>query len=207
MGRVAGGQKMDLEANEFYNECLAQATMVVKQVRTDQFALPTPDIEWNVRDLVTHMLYELEWVPDIVEGKTIQEVGNKYGGDLFGESDIDLATEWELAATKAEQAVNDADLDATAHLSYGNVSMEKYLREAGSDQLIHAWDLGQAIGVTVTFDPDIAESIYDDAKERVGEMRASGLFAPPKQAPETADIQTKLLALYGRSADTWREEQ
>jgi len=197
---------MDLEADEFYAECLAQATMVIKQVRDDQFGMPTPDTEWSVRDLANHMLYELLWLPEILDGKTVKDVGTKYDGNLFADA-TELATRWETGAAKTEEMLAAVDLNATAHLSYADVPMEKYLREAGTDQLIHAWDLGQAVGVTVTFDPDIAHSIYDDMKDRGDEMQASGLFAPPKDVPADADIQTKLLALYGRSADTWREEQ
>lgn len=195
---------MDMETDELFTECLAQATRVVKQVRADQFALPTPDTEWTVRDLAGHMLYELSWVPDILEGKTVQEIGDIYEGDLIGSSDIGLSVQWDNAVTKAEEAVAHADLDGAAHLSYGDVTIGYYLREAAADQLIHAWDLGQAIGVTVAFDEDIALSIYDRIKSSADDMRQSGLFAPPKNVPPDADLQTKLLALYGRSSD-WRE--
>jgi len=196
---------MDMDADECFTECLAQATRVVKQVRADQFALPTPDTEWTVRDLAGHMLYELSWVPDVLEGKTVQEVGDIYDGDLIGSSDIGLTVQWENAATKAEEAVAHADLEATAHLSYGDVTVSEYLLEAGSDQLIHTWDLGQAIGVPVIFDEDIAQTVYDRVKNKSEAMRLSGLFGPPRDVPADADIQTKLLALYGRSADTWRK--
>lgn len=198
---------MDMDADELFTECLAQATAVVKQVRAEQFALPTPCTEWTVRDLAGHMLYELSWMPDLLEGKTIREVGDIYDGDLIGSSDIGLAVQWDNAATKAEEAVAHADLEATVHVSYGDVTVAEYLRESAADQLIHAWDLGQAIGVSVTFDEDIALTLYDRVKNDAEIMHQSGLFAPPKDVPADANTQTKLLALYGRSVDTWREEQ
>jgi uncharacterized protein (TIGR03086 family) len=198
---------MDMDADEFFTECLARATSVVKQVRAEQFSGPTPDIEWTVHDLAGHMLYELSWVPDVIAGRTMQEVGDIYDGDLIGSSDTGLVVQWENAATKAEEAVAHADLEATAHLSYGDVTVAEYLHEAGADQLIHAWDLGQAIGVSVAFDEEIAQAIYDRIKNEADIMHQSGLFAPPKEVPADADLQTKLLALYGRSADTWRKTQ
>jgi uncharacterized protein (TIGR03086 family) len=198
---------MDIDANELFDECLTEATMVVKQVRREEFGFPTPDTEWSVRDLLGHMLYELSWVPDIVSGKTIQEVGDKYEGDLLEANENDVATTWELAATKVERVVEAADLDATAHLSFGDVSVGDYLRQVGAELLIHAWDLGQAIGITARFDDAIAHALYDDAKERADDMQGSGLFAPPLHVPGDASIETKLLALYGRSAATWRDEQ
>jgi len=196
---------MEMDADELFLECLSEATMVVKQVRREEFTQPTPDTEWNVRDLVSHMLYELSWVPDILKGKTIQGVGGKYEGDLLEADNDDAAVAWEAAATKAERAVESADLDATAYLSYGDVTVADYLQQVGADLLVHAWDLGQALGITVRFDEAVTQAIYDRIKDNTADMQQSGLFAPPVEVPEDASLEIKLLALYGRSSDTWRD--
>ena len=73
---------MDLKA--LFKNCLGQASNVVSQVKTSQFKDPTPDTEWDVAALTRHMLYELSWVADILDGKTVAEVGNKYDTDLIG---------------------------------------------------------------------------------------------------------------------------
>lgn len=193
---------MNLDADELFTEILNQATVIAKQVRPEHLAQPTPDTEWTVRDLLQHILYELCWVPDILAGKTLEEVGDKYAGELFTDAN-DFVIEWELASAAAEDAVGHADLDRIVHLSYGNRTAEKYLREAAADQLIHSWDLGEAIGVKVTFDPQIAMAVYDDLHDK--DLQSSGLFAPPVDVPADADLQTKLLAYTGRPLD-WREE-
>lgn len=191
---------MELDASELFVEALAQATAVVKQVRNDQFALETPDSEWHVRDLAGHMLYELSWVPEVLAGKTIEEVGDVYEDDLFV-TDTDLMVAWERAAHLAETAAQEADPEDTVHLSYGDSTAETYLRDAATDQLIHAWDLGQAIGFSVTFEPALAEAIYEHIKD--ADLQSSGLFAPRIDVPDDADLQTKILALTGRSSN-WR---
>lgn len=184
-----------MDAKVLFEQCLAQTTEVMAQVKTSQFDDPTPDTEWNVRTLVTHMLYELSWVADILAGKTVAEVGQKYDGDLIG---TDLQKNWRTTADSALSAVTQVDLTRTIHLSYGDFPAEHYIREQANDQLIHAWDLGSAIGAPVQFDPAVAEELYQAALPRKDELAASGLFAPALAVPETADIQTKLLALLGR---------
>ena len=192
-----------MDGADLFNACLAQATLVIKQIRPEQMANATPDSEWSVRDLVTHMLYELSWVPDLIAGATIEEVGTKYDGDLVGEDDIDLSIRWQMAADKAEMAVNEADLDEVAHVSYGNVTIDEYLTQAAGDQLIHAWDVGRAIGVPISFNPMIAQEIYDLTLPQRDKLQASGLFAAAIDVPKDSSIQVKLLGLFGRAAD-WR---
>jgi uncharacterized protein (TIGR03086 family) len=188
-----------MDGVDIFKNALAQATTVIKQVRPTELANTTPDTEWNVRDLAGHMLYELSWVADIVEGKTIEEVGTTYDGDLIGDDD-DLSVQWQAAADRAELAVDDADPELIAHLSFGDMSVDDYLHQAGTDQLIHAWDLGKAIGVTVHFDIETAQTVYNRVLLRKSALQKSGLFAAPLDVDDDADIQTKLLALFGRDA-------
>lgn len=191
-----------MEPTALYNEAVAQATAVIKQVRDDQLASPTPDTEWTVRELANHMLYELSWVADIVQGKTIKEVSDAYDGDLFTDS-TDLAVQWDLAAERADLAIREASMEDTAHLSFADMTVGDYLRMEGGDQLIHSWDLGEALGITVTFDADVAREVYDGMKQ--ADLQSTGLFAAAVEVPDDAPLQTKLLALTGRSHD-WRSQ-
>lgn len=191
-----------MDGAELFSKSLEQATAVVKQVLPVHLSNPTPDTEWDVRDLVGHMLYELSWVKEMVSGKTIADVGNKYDGDLVGDEE-DLASRWQVEADRAEMAAEESDPDETAHVSYGDITNDDYLRQVGGDLLIHTWDLGKAIGVTVKFDPEVAQIIYDGVLPTRDSLQASGLFAPPLEVSDSADIQTKLLALFGRDAN-WK---
>jgi uncharacterized protein (TIGR03086 family) len=192
-----------MDGMDIFKSALEQATTVVKQVRPEHFSNATPDTDWSVRDLIGHTLYELVWTPDILEGKTIEEVGAAHNGNLVGDSDIELSIRWQSAADKAEEAVDGVDPDETVHLSFADMSAEEYLAQAGTDQLIHAWDLGRAIGVPVKFDIETAQAMYDDTLPKKEGLKQSGLFADPLTVSDDADIQTKLLALYGRDAN-WR---
>lgn len=185
-----------IDAKEFFRRAITQATAEIEQVEPANFSLPTPDTEWDVETLAGHMLYELSWTFDLLQGKTIAEVGSMYEGDLIRG---DLQRNWHEASARAMAVLNSCNLKTTVHVSYGNITAEAYIKQAGSDQLIHAWDLGMALAKEVNFVPEVAQYAYDYALPRKGEMQDSGLFADPIPVSEDADIQTKLLALYGRS--------
>ena len=57
----------------------------VEAVDKDQWKNATPCTEWNVSDLVNHIVYEDRWVPPLLAGKTIQDVGDPVRGDLQGD--------------------------------------------------------------------------------------------------------------------------
>jgi uncharacterized protein (TIGR03086 family) len=189
---------MLMDAKQLFAAALDQATVVIDKVTPEDMQSHTPDTEWNVRKLANHMLYELCWVADIVQGKTIAAVGDAYKGDLIGHA---LAANWHAAAAQARDAVAQAVLQDTAHVSYGDISVDEYLRQVGVDVLIHAWDLGEGIAIAVHFAPELAQASYDFLTPQASDMAASGLFAAPVTVPANADIQTKLLALTGRRQD------
>lgn len=189
-----------MDAKELFIEALMSATKAVMMVGTEDFNKSTPDSEWDLKSLTGHMLYELSWTPDIVNGATIAEVGNKYDGDLIGS---DLGSSWLRAEERAVEAVRKSDLSSVAHLSWMDATVEFYLKQAASDQLIHSWDLSAALSRPVRFNERLAEQIFKDSYSQKDKMEASGLFAPAIDVPESSDIQTKLLALYGRDIN-WR---
>jgi uncharacterized protein (TIGR03086 family) len=190
-----------MTAKEVYAYAIDQATAVVVQLEPEQLSLPTPDTEWSVLDLLNHMLYELAWAAEIVKGTAIEEVGDRYDGDLLGD---DAIASWRFYAARTQAAVDEVSESAIVHLSYGDRTASDYLWEAANDQLVHAWDLGQAIGVSVVFENEVAQALYAWAAARADSFSGTGLFAPPIAVTPSANVQTKLLALEGRSED-WAE--
>lgn len=183
-----------MDSKELFKRSVLLADSCVRRVQKAQLDNETPCTEWNLRELLNHMVYELSWVPDLLAGKTIAEVGEKYEGDLLEKNPI---TAWENVRQKAAKAVADADLQEIIHLSYGDFPAEHYIRENGADMLIHGWDVGQAIGCLMSFDEDVARAVYDFVVPRAKEFAASGLFGVPIFVDD-ADTQTRLLAFYGR---------
>ncbi|MEQ1787905.1 MAG: maleylpyruvate isomerase family mycothiol-dependent enzyme, partial [Acidimicrobiales bacterium] len=96
----------------------------VSQVDDAQWSLPTPCAEWDVRTLVNHLAYEQLWAPHLVAGETIEQVGERYEGDVLGSeplATLRTAVEGSTAAFAA------ADLDAVVHLSFADLPCREYL--------------------------------------------------------------------------------
>src|SRR5436305_1838040 len=159
---------------------------------------PTPDEEWDVRALVNHVVSGNFWVPPLVEGKTIDEVGDRYDGDVLGD---DPAGTYERSAKEAAAAFNaPGAMQAACAVSYGPVPGEIYAGHRFIDVLIHGWDLAKATGQDTTLPADLVEACFEVVEPQKDLLAASGMFGSDVKVPEGADRQTLLLAELGRTA-------
>jgi uncharacterized protein (TIGR03086 family) len=166
-----------------------------RQIDQHQWSAPTPCTEWNVRMLVNHVAGEYLWVPEILAGRTIAEVGDRLDGDVLGADPLQAlinARGAALAAIDAPEA-----LEATAHLSFGDLPAAEYVKQMALDSVIHTWDLAHGIGADETLDPELVDLSYADMQASAEAWRAAGVFGPEK-APSDDSTQAKLLALTGR---------
>ncbi|HEY3033841.1 MAG TPA: maleylpyruvate isomerase N-terminal domain-containing protein, partial [Streptosporangiaceae bacterium] len=76
----------------------------ISQIGDGQWGAGTPDTEWNVRDLVSHVLSENLWAPPLFAGLTISEVGDRFDGDVLG---LDPQGSWRAASTEALAAADE----------------------------------------------------------------------------------------------------
>ena len=88
---MADVRELFVKASKSYEEA-------VHQIREDQWHFPTPCTEWDVRALMQHLVNEQLWVPPLLEGKTIAEVGDAFDGDNLGD---DPVAAWDDAAQNA----------------------------------------------------------------------------------------------------------
>lgn len=157
---------------------------------------PTPCAEWDVRTLVNHLVGELRWIPPLLDGRTIADVGDELDGDLLGD---DPQRAWDEAVTAATTAAGAPGvLERTVHLSYGDRPAAGYLAEVTSDLTVHSWDLARGIGADDTVDPELVRVTYARMEPAADVLAASGVFGPPVEVGDDADLQTRLLALVGR---------
>jgi uncharacterized protein (TIGR03086 family) len=169
---------------------------LVQQVKDDQWGNATPCSDWDVRALVNHLVYEARWVPPLLKGQTIEQVGTQFDGDLLG---ADPKTSYDDALGGARTAITaPGATEGTVHLSYGETPAVEYLAQLTCDFVVHAWDLARGIGADDALDPDLGQFVDDTARPQAAMLAASGLFDPPVDVADDADPQTKLLALFGR---------
>lgn len=179
-----------------HREAIALFGSRVHAVRPDQWELPTPCAEWTVRDLVNHLAVEQLWVPPLVEGRTIAEVGDAFDGDVLGSDPVGV---WESAQAAAVAAfAGPGALDGAVHLSYGKTPTAAYCSQMVADAVVHAWDLSRAIGA----DERLPDALVEAAAREFGgyaDQLPRSMFDAPLEVPPTADAQTRLLAMLGRA--------
>ena len=189
-------QPLDVPA--LFSRAIDEFDKRVRLVGDDQWTNATPCTEWSVKDLVNHMVTENLWVPGLLDGKTIDELGgmDAFEGDNLGS---DPKHAWTEASQKATQAAQrDGAMDTTAHLSYGDFPASFYILQLLADHIIHAWDLAKGIEDDDELDQEMVQFVYQGMLPYADSLSEGDSFADPIPVPDDADPQTKLLGLVGR---------
>jgi uncharacterized protein (TIGR03086 family) len=181
---------------ELHRRACDQVTARVELIGEDQWDLPTPCTEWDVHDLVGHLVSGTSWMTPLMSGRTIAEVGDSLNGDLLGN---DPTGAWRRAASAAVAACEaDGALDELVHLSAGDTPAADYIGERILDLVMHAWDLSRAIGADERLDPDLVDAAAKVLVEKADLWRQYGALGPAVETGPDADAQTQLLAESGR---------
>ena len=170
----------------------------LEMVADADWSLPTPCTEWSVRDLVGHVLDEQLWIPPLVNGLTIAEVGDRFTGDQIGSN---AATAWSRARDDVATLLEIPGVgERSVTLSFGQASADAYIKQVTADTFVHTWDLARAIAADERIEDGDAEWTIAELAPMVESMRAAGVFGPAVEVSPDADALTRLLALTGRSA-------
>lgn len=183
---------------QLHRRALDGARATLAGVRSDQWEAPTPNAEWDVQALVHHVVYGNWWAAELASGRTIDEVGDRFEGELLGDEPVaayDASAEAAASAFEAPGA-----LDAPAAVSYGPVPGSVYAGHRFMDVLLHGWDLAVATGQDRTLDPELVAACLELLEPQAEIFRSAGAFGPAAEVTEGADPQTRLLALTGRTA-------
>ena len=163
-------------------------------VADEQWSSPTPDAEWDVRALVAHVVDEQLWAPPLLAGRTIDDIGDEIPSDPLGDDSV--AAQRNATAAMVD-ALEDLDLDATVHLSFGDVPAQEYLMQLFADHLLHTWDLARATGQPERLDPELVAVCATWFVGREDLYRQSGAIGPAVTV-EGGDAQSELLGRFGR---------
>jgi uncharacterized protein (TIGR03086 family) len=185
-----------MNATGLYESTTRAVGELLPTVTAEQWKARTPCDGWTVRDLVNHLVGENRWMPPLLSGRTIADVGNALDGDLLGD---DPVRAWDTALGEAHSAVTAADLHRIVHLGFGDAPAQDYLMQVAADHLIHYWDLAVAIGARDALDADVTESVAGWFAGEESGYRQAGAVGPRPELPEAAGPQARLLAMFGRT--------
>jgi uncharacterized protein (TIGR03086 family) len=189
---------MTIDLPEVHARALDATRRYVAGVGADQWSVPSPCAAWDVRFLVNHIVAGNLWVAPLVGGSTIEEVGDRYDGDILG--DDPLAAYDRSAAEAAEAFRAPGAMEAPVAVSYGPVPGSVYAGHRFMDVLIHGWDVARATGQDTTLDPDLVAACWEVLEPQLDLLTASGMFGDRIDAPADAPSEVRLLGLLGRAA-------
>ena len=175
---------------------------VVEQIGDDQWDAVVPSEMAphqpgsTLRQIINYHAQDDAWVPDVLAGKTIEEVGDAHDGDLLGADP--KAAFARTAATAIEAVRGFTDLDKTLHLSYGDYPAREYLTHITYFRGGRVYDIAKFIGVDTIMPADLVQGLWDELAPHAEEWRAMGVFGPAVVVPADAPLQDRLLALTGR---------
>lgn len=183
-----------MDLNTLYGRTVEVWADRVNAIGPEQWDRPTPCRDWTVRELVNHVAGEDLWTVPLMKGGTIEEVGDRFDGDLLGEDPVASAL---TAARDATRVVSEElPSGGKVHLSYGEEDMGEYVHQLAADHLIHAWDLAAATAGDTQLDPALVSEVAAWFAPREELYREAGAIGP--RTSSRGDPQGALLAAFGR---------
>jgi uncharacterized protein (TIGR03086 family) len=184
------------EVVELYSRAVDRFVAAARGVPESRWSDSTPCEGWHARALTNHLVGEDLWVPPLVEGKTVAEVGDAFDGDVLG---ADPAASAEQAGKSAVAALAEPGaLARTVHLSFGDFTAEEYAWQVLADHVVHTWDLLAGAGADRTLDDGLVTATAAWFANWEDAYRGAGAIGPAVPVGEDASAQDRLLASFGR---------
>ncbi len=185
---------------------------VVGKIEDEQWDMQLPpsfptsgDRSHTLREIMTYQAYDEAWIPDMMAGRTVEEVGaDAFGGpldnDLLGDNPADRFGELVRRAIRAVRQLDASELDDhTVHYSYGDYPAREALWHAIVFRATRAYDIANAIGVNSDLPDDLVAAVWDIVEPHAEEWRQLGVFGPRVEVADDAPLQDRLLGLTGRT--------
>jgi hypothetical protein len=189
-----------VKQKELFLQADAALRSVFDRITPDQFTVPVP-AEWTraqdpvLRDIIAAHAYDEAWVPDVLVGRTAEDVGDRYSGDLLGDDPIASYDRLNDLATEAVRS--DLDPEKIVHLSYGDFPLAEYLQHVSIYRAFQAWSIAKLLGLDYHLPASLVGQLWDQILPQADDWRAMGVFGPEVEVPADADRETQLLGKTG----------
>lgn len=137
----------------------AEFERMLRTVRAQQWAWPTPCTEWTVRQLVNHMARgNLNYV-HLLQGGSSADFLRLRDADALGADPVGAYLR--SVAECADAFARPGALQRVLDYPLGQVTGQQALAVRTTDSVIHAWDLARALGVDDRLDGNLIGWIDD----------------------------------------------
>jgi uncharacterized protein (TIGR03086 family) len=180
-----------------FTTAIGEVEALVQAVRPEQLSAPTPCAEFQVRDLINHLIFENLAHAALADGSEIPQPDRttEYVGEDHVRSYMDSARLVRAAFARPSMVAQ----------KYGPLEApgSMLVQQAVIELLSHGWDLARATGQGTDLAPAVAEETlavvrlwYRDQPRGPGQA-----FGPEQPAPAGASAADRLAAFLGRAID------
>jgi uncharacterized protein (TIGR03086 family) len=182
------------DATSSLQEPLRAFEQLITAVRADQWMAPTPCTEWNVRQLVNHVVRGNRMFAAALRGEPPPPAEPS---DVLGD---DPVAAFRAASSEVLEAFGQPGaMERMVTVPFGNVPGAVALHLRNTELLVHGWDLARAIGQPATFPEDVAEQEIQFSRGALGQIPPGRTpFGPSQPVAEDAPAVDRLAALLGR---------
>jgi uncharacterized protein (TIGR03086 family) len=175
---------MNVDLLELYGRA-SEWTLAKVGGASEKLDAPTPCDEWDVRELLNHMLDTQHYFAGSARGEDVA-LPSPTPPDLLGS---DPVADFERAREETLQTFREPGVVEKTGPALGI---------AFTDQLLHGWDLAKATGQDTTMPTGLPEMAYEMIHGRFTDEQRKGTFKPEIPVDPEASAQDKLLAYTGR---------
>ncbi|MCP2262550.1 TIGR03086 family protein [Streptoalloteichus tenebrarius] len=176
----------------------------LRAVPATEWGSPTPCTEWNVRQLVNHMIQGSRiYVALLRGGSSAEFMANLNQEALDGDP---LTTYREAAAECRAAFLADGAFDRVVDYPFGPVPGRQLLGLYVVDAVVHTWDLARAVGLDERLDPRTVGWVLDNFEWIYHGVTESPItdsyqyYGPPTAVASPAETaQNRLLHAMGRN--------
>jgi hypothetical protein len=173
---------------------------VIDQLTPAMLELPVP-AEWStdkttsMSGLLANHAKDEAWVPDVIAGKTMEQVGDTWTGDLLGDDPIDSYDKLnDLAAAAVSKPIADGQV---AHLSYGDFPVAEFLEHTSYYRGFQAPLIAKVAGIRFAMSDDLVDMLWASVEPNIDQLRAIHVFGPPIEVPDGSNREALLLGMTG----------
>jgi hypothetical protein len=193
MTELVSQQKLFLAADSALRE-------VIDQLKPADLEREAP-AEWTTAGIPTlravleaHTRDEA-WVPDVIAGKTMGEVGDTWRGDLAGDDPIGAYDRYnDLATAAASKPLVEGQV---AHMSYGDYPVTTFFEHTSFYRGFQAPLIAKLVGIPFSMSDELVDLLWSAVEPQLDELRGIHVFGPEVEVPQGSSREIQLLGLTG----------